>query len=78
MVTIVENYGADIDGNRGELRTCYEVEESDYDDIREQLLEREEQGEFLNPYEYVTLIDPYTEGDVEVEIYVPDYLGARK
>ncbi len=38
-------YGEDVDGNRGQLVFEHEIEESDYDNIREQILEFIEDNE---------------------------------
>lgn len=37
MLVFLENYGADADGNRGQLQYCGELEPSDRDEIRAQL-----------------------------------------
>lgn len=60
-----EIYGDDIDGNRGILVWNCEIDEDDYDVICEQL---------LNRFEIITLINPYTEEEVEFEVNVADYL----
>lgn len=75
-VTIDNNYGADADGNRGIKVYEYELEESDREDIVDQLTEALNEGsidESDSTYT-ITLICPYTEDDVEFNVNIKDYL----
>jgi len=74
MKRYIENYGEDIDGNRGVPRVCYEIEASDYDTIKPQV------DEYLSSLNedpdstlVVNLIDPVTEEDIYLEINIKDY-----
>lgn len=73
MKTHNELYGSDIDGNRGIWIKEYEIEDSDTDDIVEQLYE-----DFINGDESgirtIFLIDNITEEDIELEVEIEDYL----
>lgn len=74
MNRIVENYGEDIDGNRGILMVSYELDEDDAPEIEKQLRDYlEESGEHPEPPFTVYLIDPITDEDVEMEIDPEDY-----
>jgi len=76
MLSYTENYGSDLDGNRGELRTFYTIEDSDYDTIADQVHEyistfdKEEHGDTLE----IVLIDPITEECVYFTVNIDDYL----
>jgi len=77
MLRWTESYGEDIDGNRGIKRTCYEIEESDVEAIKEQvaeylssLNEDEDRDTELD----IVLIDPISEVDVYFTIKIKDYL----
>lgn len=76
MKRYIENYGEDIDGNRGIPVTFYEIEPSDYATIKPQV---DEYLSSLNEDEdpdstlVVNLIDPVTEEDVYLEINIKDY-----
>lgn len=66
-VEIDYNYGADADGNRGMKQYFYEIDDSDRDDIVEQLLE--------NPYSStVYLVCPYTDELIEFDVDREDYI----
>lgn len=70
MKTYKEIYGSDIDGNRGVTQYEYELEESDKDEIVEQLLK------ILNGYDesdYPIAVVVEIDG-VEFEVDVGDYL----
>ena len=73
-----KNWGADADGNRGISITEYEIDDSDYDSIYDQVMqlkdELSEDGEELPSTMTITLICPYTEEDIEFEIDPKDYL----
>jgi len=76
MLSYTENYGSDLDGNRGELRTFYTIEDSDYDTIADQVHEyismvnHDEIEETLE----VVLIDPITEECIYFTVDIKDYL----
>ena len=69
-----ENYGEDIDGNRGMETLFYEIEENDREEIKEQIIEQSlEAGEVpdkLIIFLYCYLIDD----NIEVEVKTVDYL----
>lgn len=73
-----KNWGSDADGNRGISITEYEIDDSDYDSIYDQVMqlkdELSEDGEELPSTMTITLICPYTEEDIEFEIDPKDYL----
>lgn len=59
MLSYIERYGEDADGNRGEYRVMYELEPSDRAEILEYI--------FTNYHEYA---DRYS-GEYLVELYDP-------
>lgn len=73
---IEKNYGADADGNRGIYMEFYELEPSDYEEVKEKVIEE------LNGYDEddypetvtITMICPHTEEDIDFEVDVKDYL----
>ena len=71
------NYGADLDGNRGITRKFYEIEESDREEIVSQV---QEAIDMMNEDEdipntlAIVLIDPLSEEEVYLEIRPRDYL----
>ena len=73
MRKYIENIGEDLDGNRGVPTTCYEIEESDRSEIKDQVEEYLSMVE--EPEETITivLIDTETEEDVYFEVNVKDY-----
>lgn len=76
MLRYTENYGEDIDGNRGEMRVFYEIEQSDEETIKEQVREylsslNEDEGPDTELD--IVLIDPVSEEDVYFTINVKDY-----
>lgn len=71
MLCYQELYGADRDGNRGVIITNAELEPSDSDEIREQLLDRYEPG--INLYT-VTLYCEQFDTEHEFEVDARDYL----
>lgn len=76
MLRYIENFGEDRDGNRGMPRVCYEVEASDYDDIKPQVdeyLSSLEQDEDPEDTLVVYLVDPVSEVDVEFTVKIKDY-----
>ena len=74
MKTYNELYGTDADGNRGILVKEYEIEDSDTDDIVEQLYEDFINGDDIG-IRTVFLIDDKTEEDIELEVEIEDYLA---
>jgi len=72
-----ENYGEDIDGNRGEMRVFYEIEQSDEETIKEQV---QEYLSSLNEDEDpdteldIVLIDLVSEEDIYFTIRIKDYI----
>lgn len=78
MLRYTENYGEDIDGNRGEMRVFYEIEQSDEETIKEQVQEylsslNEDEDEDPDTELDIVLIDPVSEEDVYFTINVKDY-----
>ena len=77
MNSFREYYGQDIDGNRGEVRHIHELEESDNEKIKEQLLGLKGQV----GYDETTTIDlcsDLTGDNVEFDIKVSDYLSVEE
>lgn len=73
MITWVENYGEDIDGNRGVEMHFYDIEDGDKYEITEQIkacLEQEPELKAMT----VTLVCPVTQAKVDFEVNVKDYL----
>lgn len=73
-VTIDNNYGADIDGNRGIKVYEYEIEESDRDDIVAQLREALDEGADADEVFTVSLLCSYTEEMIGIEVNIADYI----
>lgn len=77
MIVYEEIYGADIDGNRGQLILEYEIEDSDYEYIHDQIIaqlsELDKEDEVPDEME-ITLICPYTDDDIQFIVAVKDYL----
>ena len=77
MMHWVENYGEDIDGNRGVKTHRYAIEESDRLQIKEQV---QEYLSSLNEDEDpdteldIVLIDPVSEVEVYFTIKIKDYV----
>ena len=78
MKTIIDkNYGADADGNRGTTMVEFEVEESDRDDIEEQvatILADYDANDYPEEVE-VTLYSDELDEDVIITVDVCDYNG---
>ena len=77
MKVYKENYGADIDGNRGRIVTEHEVDDDDFDNIYNQIqamVEDLEETETLPECVEITLICPISDEDIQFEVYVKDYL----
>lgn len=77
MLRWTENYGEDIDGNRGSKRNCYAIEESDRPQIKEQVKEYFKSLEYEDVYMDeeldIVLIDPVGEVEVYFTINIKDY-----
>ena len=76
MRSYYENYGEDIDGNRGQKMWFYEIDDDDEEEIKARvqeylsvLEEDEDPGDTLE----VVLISPITEEDVYFTIKIKDY-----
>lgn len=74
MYSYVENYGQDIDGNRGMLMRFYELEDSDSEEIIKQLKEDYPDGDYPDSA-FVKLYDNTTDKLVDIEIQPKDYYG---
>ena len=77
MRAYYENYGEDIDGNRGVRTLIHEIDNDDEEEIKAQvqeylstLEEDEDPGQTLD----IVLICPITEEDVYFTINVADYV----
>lgn len=69
MLTYPEEWGADIDGNRGIIQTIAELEPSDADEVREQIKVQYEQ----NVDEYVVYLYDHLDNEHEFEVLASDY-----
>lgn len=77
MTVYKENYGSDIDGNRGRIMFEYEIDEDDRDTIVEQLrymLEDLQEDEDYPEEMEITLICTYSDEDIQFMVTVKDYL----
>ena len=72
MTSYRENYGSDIDNNRGRVQTFYELEEDDRECIVEMIKEEYPDGDYPL-YMTITMYGHYEE-EVEFEIAVEDWL----
>ena len=70
MLVYPEVYGADIDGNRGQIHYNAELQESDNDEIRAQIEFRYEPG--INNYTVFLYDEPYNR-EFEFEVLASDY-----
>ena len=70
MLVYTEIYGADADGNRGQLQYCGELEPSDRDEIRAQLEFMYEPGR--NEYT-IYLCSEQLEVEIEFDVLASDY-----
>ena len=76
MRSYYENYGEDIDGNRGQKMWFYEIDDDDEEEIKAQVqeylstLEEEEDPDSTLD---IVLICPITEEDVYFTIKIKDY-----
>lgn len=70
MVTYTELYGQDIDGNRGQLQYCGEIEPSDRDEIRAQLEFMYEPNQTIYN---IFLYDHMHDCEIEFEVNINDY-----
>jgi len=73
-----DNWGEDIDGNRGMETLSYEIEESDKEEIKEQIIEQSlEAGEVL--YKLVVSLYCYLIDDnIDMEVNTTDYLTSKE
>lgn len=62
MMLWIENYGEDIDGNRGVKKHRYAIEESDRPQIKEQV------------QEYLSSLNEDEDQDTELDIVLLDYV----
>jgi hypothetical protein len=71
-----DNYGSDVDGNRGITVWECELEKSDNDEIVEkiedQLIDCEE-GDYPE-YVTITMINPMNDEEIDFDVCVKDYL----
>lgn len=77
MRAYYENYGEDIDGNRGVRTLIHELTKDDDEDIKAQVAEylsTLEEDEDPDPTLDIVLICPITEQDVYFTIKVADYV----
>ena len=77
MRAYYENYGEDIDGNRGVRTLIHELTKDDDEDIKAQVqeyLSTLEEDEDPDPTLDIVLICPITEEDVYFTIRVADYV----
>ena len=74
MLCYEENYGADADGNRGEKQFVVEVEQSDCDDIVEELYELFLEDETTGT-KTIMLYCARVGEDVDVEVEIDDYIA---
>ena len=76
MRAYYENYGEDIDGNRGQKMWFHEIEADDEEEIKAQVqeyLSTLEEDEDPDPTLDIVLICPITEEDVYFTIKIKDY-----
>lgn len=77
MISYKERYGDTIDGYGGVVRIEHEIEDSDYTEIHEQVLDQLMDLDPDDPIPEtmeITLIDPISEEDIQFTIYTKDYL----
>ena len=72
-------YGADADGKRYTTMWFYDFEPSDKEWLKEKLQQLVDEGEYeslndLPDNVFITVINPYTEEDVEVQIFPKEIL----
>ena len=76
MRAYYENYGEDIDGNRGQKKLFYEIDDDDEEEIKAQVqeyLSTLKEDEDPDDTIEVVLICPITEEDVYFTIKIKDY-----
>mgnify|MGYP006863443672 len=69
MLTYPEEFEADIDGNRGIMQTCAELEPSDANEVREQISAQFEQ--YVD--EYIVYLYDLSSNEYEFEVNINDY-----
>ena len=77
MHSYIENYGEDIDGNRGQKMWFHEIDDDDEEEIKAQVqeyLSTLEEDEDPDSTLDIVLIRPITEEDVYFTIRVADYV----
>ena len=77
MRSYCENYGEDIDGNRGQKMWFYELDDNDEEEIKAQVqeyLSTLEEDEDPDSTLDIVLICPITKKDVYYTIRVADYV----
>ena len=77
MRSYCENYGEDIDGNRGQKMRFYELDDNDEEEIKAQVqeyLSTLEEDEDPDSTLDIVLICPITKKDVYYTIRVADYV----
>jgi len=77
MNSFREHYGQDIDGNRGVVRYEHELEDSDDEVIKEQLLDLKGQVDY-DETTTISLCSDSTGDNVEFDIKVSDYLSIEE
>lgn len=83
MICYYDNYGSDIDNNRGSGRWECELEKSDEPEILRQLYEQlVDQTETEKVVELepcvITMINPYTDDDVHFDVEPKDFISQRE
>ena len=76
MRSYYDNYGEDIDGNRGQKRWFHEIDDDDEEEIKarvQEYLSVLEEDEDPDDTLEVVLISPITEEDVYFTIKIKDY-----
>ena len=74
MLSYIERYGEDIDGNRAEFRTMYELQPSDRHEILEYIFTN--YPEYADRYSgeyFVELYDPVSDDMVEFYVLYEDW-----
>ena len=71
-------YGADADGNRSMPLISYVIEPSDTEQIQRQIMEHMDNSGEIPPKEFmISLIEPVSEEQVELEINPFEYLSKQ-
>lgn len=75
MLETREMYGSDIDGNRGVMVTEYEIDEDDFENIRDILLEEVAENQLMFDDEVIITLYGSNDEEVEFEVSVSDYIS---